>query len=300
MSKFHNPIYEKDRWAANRSKAFLIAVLAVNSVIAVIAIVVFVNMVSYMKTSIENDYAALLQLYLTLAMAECLMIVFIAPALAGTGISQERENGNLELFLSTGVSPWQVILGKLVSCMNMMLVLIVTSLPVFSLVFVYGGVQMRDLIAMISVLLIVALEICSLSILCSACANRSVYAALSAYASNLILIGGTLFVHLAPSLLYSSSVYGDQLGSPVSWYHYLLLTNPVVTFYGVLNYQAGSRSAIFDMINYMGNYKPNWITQHWLPVSLLVQAAIVAFELLYAVHILYSKRRGNYREIRLR
>lgn len=63
----------------------------------------------------------------------------------------------------------------------------------------YGGVQMRDLIAMISVLLVVALEICSLSILCSAGANRSVYAALSAYASNLILIGGTLFVHLAPS-----------------------------------------------------------------------------------------------------
>ena len=171
MSKFHNPIYEKDRWAANRSKAFLIAVLSVNSVITVIAIVVFMNMVSYIKTSSENDYAALLQLYLTLAMAECLMIVFIAPALAGTGISQERENGNLELFLSTGVSPWQVILGKLVSCMNMMFVLIVTSLPVFSLVFVYGGVQMRDLIAMISVLLVVALEICSLSILCSAGAN---------------------------------------------------------------------------------------------------------------------------------
>ena len=82
MSKFHNPIYEKDRWAANRSKAFLIAVLSVNSVITVIAIVVFMNMVSYIKTSSENDYAALLQLYLTLAMAECLMIVFIAPALA--------------------------------------------------------------------------------------------------------------------------------------------------------------------------------------------------------------------------
>ena len=70
MSKFHNPIYEKDRWAANRSKAFLIAVLSVNSVITVIAIVVFMNMVSYIKTSSENDYAALLQLYLTLAMAE--------------------------------------------------------------------------------------------------------------------------------------------------------------------------------------------------------------------------------------
>ena len=71
--------------------------------IAVIAIVVFMNMVSYMKTSSENDYAALLQLYLTLAMAECLMIVFIAPALAGTGISQERENWkSWMLFLSTG------------------------------------------------------------------------------------------------------------------------------------------------------------------------------------------------------
>ena len=233
MSKFHNPIYEKDRWAANRSKAFLIAVLSVNSVITVIAIVVFMNMVSYMKTSSENDYAALLQLYLTLAMAECLLIVFIAPALAGTGISQERENGNLELFLSTGVSPWQVILGKLVSCMNMMLVLIVTSLPVFSLVFVYGGVQMRDLIAMISVLLIVALEICSLSILCSAGANRSVYAALFCLCiksdfdwRNIICSSCTepfVTVH---------SVYGDQLGSPVSWYHYSCsLLIQVVTIY---------------------------------------------------------------------
>ena len=127
----------------------------------------------------------------------------------------------------------------------MMFVLIVTSLPVFSLVFVYGGVQMRDLIAMISVLLVVALEICSLSILCSAGANRSVYAALSAYASNLILIGGTLFVHLAPSLLYSSSVYGDQLGSPVSWYHYLLLTNPVVTFLWCIKLPGGKPQCNF-------------------------------------------------------
>ena len=55
---------------------------------------------------------------------------------------------------------------------------------------------MRDL-AMISVLLVaIALEICSLSILCSAGANRSVYRGAFCYASNLILIGGTLFVHL--------------------------------------------------------------------------------------------------------
>ena len=79
MSKFHNPIYEKDRWAANRSKAFLIAVLAVNSVITVIAIVVFMNMVSYMKTSSENDYAALLQLYLTLAMASNSLMIVLSP-----------------------------------------------------------------------------------------------------------------------------------------------------------------------------------------------------------------------------
>ncbi len=298
MIRFQNPIYEKERWAANRSKAFLIAVLAVNSVIAVIAVVVFINMVSYMKTSSENDYSALLQLYLTLAMAECLMIVFVVPAIAGTGISQERENGNLELFFSTGMSPWQMILGKLISCMNMILVLLVTALPIFSLVFVYGGVRMGDLVVMIGVLLIVALEVCTLSILCSSGAGRSVYAALGAYASNLILIGGTLLVQIMPRLLYQSYTYGEQLGSPIAWYHYLLLANPVVTFYGVLNNQAGSRTAIFDMINYMGNYKQNWITQHWLPVSLLVQAALVALELVIAVHSLRSKRKSGYREIR--
>lgn len=297
MGRFQNPVYEKDRWSANRSKTFLIGVLAVNSVIAAVAAVVFWNMVSYMKTSSATDYAALLQLYLILAMVECMMVVLIAPAMAGTGISQERENGNLELFFSAGVTPCQVVFGKLVSCINMLFVLIVTSLPVFSLVFVYGGIQMRDLIAMISILLVVALEICSLSILCCAGARRSVYAALTAYAANLLLIGGTLLVHFAPRFLYSSG-YGEQLGSPVAWYYYLLLANPVVTFYGVLNQQAGSRSAIFDMINYMGNYKQNWITQHWLPVSLFVQAVLVAAELFCAVRILKRKKITAYRDVR--
>ena len=109
-----------------------------------------------------------------------------------------------------------------------------------------------------------------------------------------------MLVHFAPNLLYSSSSYGDQLGSPVSWYHYLLLANPVVTFYGVLNNQAGSRSAIFDMIITWEIINKTGLHSTGCPVSLLVQAAIVAFELLYAVHSLYSKRRGDYREIRLR
>ena len=156
-------------------------------------------MVSYMKTSSENDYAALLQLYLTLAMAECLMIVFIAPGTCRNWHQSGARKWKSGAVLSTGVSPWQVIYGRHCFLHEYDVCAYCDITSSFSLVFVYGGVQMRDLIAMISVLLVVALEICSLSILCSAGANRSVYAALSAYASNLILIGGTLFVHLAPS-----------------------------------------------------------------------------------------------------
>lgn len=299
MSRFKNPIYEKDRWSANRSRTFFFAVVGVNAIITIIAVIVFINMVWYMKTSSMTDYTAFLQLYLTLAMAECLMIVLITPTLAGMGISQERENGNLEIFFSSGVTPYQVVFGKFVSCMNMLFVLLVTSLPVFSLVFVYGGIRMSNLIMMIVILLIVALEVCACSIMCSARAKSSAQAVVSAYGINLLIIAGTIFIHLAPSFLYQAS-YGESLGSPVAWYHYLLLANPVVTFYGVLNVQAGSRTAIFDMINYMGNYRQNWIIQNWLPVSLCVQAAVVAIELTIAARSVNNSKKKFQRGVRSR
>lgn len=292
MISFRNPIYEKDRWSSGRNRGFLLALLVINGIISVIAIVVFFNVVSYIKVSNTKDYTALLQLYLTLAMAECMIVVMITPFIAGSGISQERERGNLELFFAAGLPPRKVVSGKLLSCMNMMMVLLITSLPVFSLVFVYGGIQMRDLAAMIGILLVVALEAAALSILCSARARRPAHGVLLAYGANVLLLGGSVLIHWAPKLLHQVS-YGEQLGSPIAWYHYLLLANPVITFYGVLNLQAGSRSAIFDLINYQGNYRQNWVTQNWLPVSLCVQAAMVLLELLWAVRSLNSTGKGK-------
>lgn len=282
MDHFRNPVYEKDRWSANRSRTFLFALVAVNGIMASIAIVVFGNMVRYINANGNQDYSVLLQLYLTLAMAECLVVILITPALTGIGISQERERGNLELFFASGISAWNVVWGKLLSCMNMLLVLLVTSLPVFSLVFVYGGIQFRDLFLMIAALWLLGLEVASISVMCSSAIQRSASAAMAAYAVVVLLVGGTLLIHWAPNFLYQVS-YGEQLGSPVAWYHYLLLANPAVTFYGMLNQQAGNRSAIFDLINYQGNYRQNWITENWLPVSLGVQAAMVVLELFLAV-----------------
>ena len=156
-----------------------------------------------------------------------------------------------------------------------MFVLIVTSLPVFSLVF-WCTVVFRCAILLHDQR-------------ASCCCTWDLFA-LHFYAQQVQIVPSTrrflptlqiwfwsvehLFVHLAPSLLYSSSVYGDQLGSLYPGIIICFLLIRLSHFYGVLKLPGGEAAVQFliwlitwEIIN------KNWITQHWLPVSLLVQAA---------------------------
>lgn len=85
-------------------------------------------------------------LFKGLAFTEMLFIVLVAPILTSGAISGERERLTYDMLLATPLKPGQMLAGKLIGALSYLLLLIVASIPVFSTVLIFGGVELRTLI----------------------------------------------------------------------------------------------------------------------------------------------------------
>ncbi len=74
---------------------------------------------------------------------QTLFLVFIAPLVAASAISAEKEQKTFDSLMATPVSPRRVILLKLISAMAVFAVLIAVSLPFAATAYLLGGVPFR-------------------------------------------------------------------------------------------------------------------------------------------------------------
>jgi len=81
-----------------------------------------------------------LSLYTLFIFSLVMLISFIAPAIAASTISGERERRTYDLLLVTKASLTGIVLGKWLASVVYLMFLAVAALPVFAVVFFYGGV----------------------------------------------------------------------------------------------------------------------------------------------------------------
>ena len=84
--------------------------------------------------------------FVALMLLQTLMISVLAPASTAGTISGERERQTLDLLAVTPISSVAIVVGKLLSSLTWVFTLILASIPVSALVFVYGGVAPDDLV----------------------------------------------------------------------------------------------------------------------------------------------------------
>ncbi len=134
-----------------------------------------------------------IEIFGLLALLELLLIAFLTPGMTAGIISGERERQTLPLLLVTRVSPFAVTWGKLLSAISYILLLIISSLPLFSIVFLFGGVSLLDLLKAAGVLLATTIILGSIGIFFSAAFKRTPVAIVGAYMTTFFLMAGTLF-----------------------------------------------------------------------------------------------------------
>ena len=280
-----NPVYKRETMVSSRSFRMSLIVLVFNSVLAVVALLSMYSVIARVKVTAEIRYSSFMELYTFVATMEFIMLLFIIPAITAGSISGERERQTLELMLTTKMTPAQIVFGKLFSSLSTVAMLIISSFPVLSLVFIYGGVRIPDVGMLLLCYVTTAFLAGCLGICFSSVFKRSTLATVVSYCVIILLVGGTYAANRFALSLSKATVdtYLVNVGNSAQQANsggllYLLLLNPAVTFYVTINGQVGNDQVVNNITRWFGERPSNLVTENWNLFSIGLQLALaVAF-----------------------
>ena len=268
------PIYEKESMTSSRTVRLTVIVMSFNFILALVSLLQLQLMVRDSSYYGEMSYSSLLHMYMLVTVFEAVIVLFVVPALTAGSISGERERQTLDLLLCTRLRPVDIVVGKLLSCISTVFVMMITSLPVLALVYIYGGIHIADLAQLFLCLSVTTLLIGSISVFFSACMKRTTIATVLSYLAVIFVVAGTvlllIMVYHMRVLVGTESVLMQQ-DMMFPW-NLLLLVNPAVTLYSLLVQQIGT----LNSVAVLGDYGRYLITDHltsswWWMASCLLQ-----------------------------
>ena len=133
-------------------------------------------------------------LFAATLMLMTLQVAFLAPSSTAGAISLEREKQTLELLVTTPISSFAIVIGKLLSALVYVFLLIAASIPLMAAVFVFGGVGPDDVIKAYVVLIVAAIGLGSFGILCSSIVKRTTASTALTIFGVLAITIGTVFI----------------------------------------------------------------------------------------------------------
>lgn len=134
------------------------------------------------------------QLFLAITFLLTLITLILAPASTAGAISLEREKQTLDLLTTTPISSLAIVLGKLLSALSWILLLLLASVPVVALVFTFGGVGPDDVVKAYIVLLATAFTYGAIGLFVSALVRRTQAATVINLVTVIALTAGTGFI----------------------------------------------------------------------------------------------------------
>lgn len=164
--------------------------------------------------------------FTALAVVQLALVCLFAPGVAAGAISGERERQTLDVLLLSSITPFGIVWGKLVASVAFVLLLIVIGLPVFAIVFLFGGVDLPQFLIIQLLTVMTALAISAASIFVSALFRRTLLSTVFAYGLSFAGTAGTGVVGLLLTFLLASQVRNAPNNTPAEM-HPLLLFNPI-------------------------------------------------------------------------
>ncbi|HEY2252305.1 MAG TPA: ABC transporter permease subunit [Planctomycetaceae bacterium] len=115
-------------------------------------------------------------------------IFLFLPAISCGCLSIEKERNTLGLLLITTLSPWQIVVQKLLGRLVPMLTFVVLSFPLMAVAYSFGGITADYLWSGIVILVLTCVEAAALSVMCSAWYPTTVEAFIGNYVLFLTLL----------------------------------------------------------------------------------------------------------------
>ena len=120
-------------------------------------------------------------LYTVLLFVQLTLVLFVTPAFTATAINGEKERQTFDLLLCSRLSSGALVGGKLFAGLVNALLLITATIPIFSLVFFFGGVTPLQMLQALIVIMVTAIMAATLGMLCSTFFQRPAVSTAVAY-----------------------------------------------------------------------------------------------------------------------
>jgi hypothetical protein len=222
MNLLRNPILVKEMRGRMRGNRAMLILTIYLSIIAVVTLLVYLAMASTMSfgvSDLEVGRRIGKTIFLTVMTVALALVCIITPALTSPSIAGERERQSFDLLITTLLSPWQIVLGKLTAALAFALLLIVAVLPMAGLSFLFGGVSGIELLIGIVGLVVSAILFASLGMFWSTLMRSTQGATVLAQFSVLVLLLGVPFlVIIFGTLLFDNTFLSDLIETPLGVY----------------------------------------------------------------------------------
>ncbi len=217
-----NPIVKKDLQVAARSMRLSWG-LFVYEVVLVLAFLLALAVIqgesSYIYSG--NIYSYLVYLFPVIAVVQVCIVALITPIITASSISGEKERQTFDIMLTTCMSPFSIVLGKVISAVLRILFFVVAGMPIMALSFVVGGMSWSALFYFLLAIILLSVFSGSIGIFCSAFCRKSISAVILSFVFYFIIYGLS-FVPVFVKFIFSYGEAGEVL--------LILLFNPIVFF----------------------------------------------------------------------
>jgi ABC-type transport system involved in multi-copper enzyme maturation permease subunit len=257
-----------------------------------------------------------LNLYYLLSLLQLFLIVFITPAFTATAINGEKERQTFDLLLCSRLSPLSLMGGKLLAGLTNAILLVAASIPLFSLVFFFGGVSPSQAMSALVVYIVTVVLVGTFALLCSTLFARPAVSTVMAYVLSIFWIALPLlynYVLLSSSNTRLLQMLPDRMRLLAFWNPVTALSstypansNNLLTNYGTggpnsYGYGLSMLSSAFGYGNVTPYMWGNWQIAPWIIysiVSLLVACMLFGLSMLaMRVYPITSWRGFGYRKM---
>ncbi|MFG6392996.1 MAG: ABC transporter permease [Lachnospiraceae bacterium] len=289
-----NPVYGKEVKLRVRSLKFAMTILFFNLFLVAIALFGF-ELIFNINMNYRIDYSGAISVYFVIICLEAAMVAFLVPVFTAGSIAGEREKQTLEILLTTVLKPGQIVIGKLMSSISMVILLVFSSLPVVSIVFTIGGISMADLMQFVIFIIVMSLFIGSMGVCASAMVKRAIPATVISFSMVAVVCGVTaiaVFIANEAANIYYYTVQNSTGTVPdVSFVMYFLLINPAFTIFQMVTKQYMGESMLSYMASALNGELLPFVQDYWFLCSIVAQLLLAALFLKLAALFLDPLRR---------
>ncbi len=229
------PIFDKEmRVASRRLRNYVLRFLYIGLFTFLLALIWLQAMPYHSTSAYQSSRMAVAaqRVVTTVLWFEFITVQVIAIVMLSTSISDEISHRTLGVLMTTPVGSFQIVVGKLLSRLLQLMLLLAISLPLLAIIRVFGGVPWRFLVVGLCVTLTTAVFVGSLSLFFSIFTRRAYSVILTTIMTMGLLFAllplGAAFLIYYPNEPTRAFVHGLSYANP-----YIILTTETISLHAL-------------------------------------------------------------------